>query len=586
MSGDKVTQLSDKLSFLGSDRDSISEENSDKQTQKTQKIGDPLIDPAKDTPTSAEDVKGTHESDEEKLTETQEIETLHEVKGSETLNSIAAAYNTTPSLLAQHNRLTSRLIFPGQKLRVPPEKKKEEGGVKGQDEEPLQGYRKMEKPKAVIYKEEAELIDSQFVRVNVRHITDGKGIVSGSLLLTPEVLMFNPSLNDPLVQENEGPDCYQLVTPAELIVNFAILKDFVKFKTNEETEVDESLIFRPPSPGDQPSAAKPAAATDRLKEMFGLGSSNTSEKCDSAATSPTGGQPEGGTDPMYLRLLMGKPIAKKLPRTAPIISYGEQSLEAQYWFITTPAKAAHLYAFIRENFLEDFRYGRLNENAIMRNGYELLREGTSLLEAEPGMTCNRETVKKQMHKTLTVTSVDFAEISDMIGDSELIDFDERLTMARVMPPRTDGHNWVLKFTTATDGFNLNSFVRKMESVDGPVLILIADCSEPESTFGAFLSETPNTFSESFRGTGETFVFKLRPSGFVKYPWTGENNYFFRLTQESLIVGSGDGTFAIWIDSDLYKGRTRPCSTFDNEQLGSQQDFTIKVLECWAFEIHI
>ena len=49
------------------------------------------------------------------------------------------------------------------------------------------------------------------------------GIVSGSLLVTPKVVMFNPSLNDPLVQEND-PDSYQLVTPAELIVNFAILR--------------------------------------------------------------------------------------------------------------------------------------------------------------------------------------------------------------------------------------------------------------------------------------------------------------------------------------------------------------------------
>ena len=98
------------------------------------------------------------------------------------------------------------------------------------------------------------------------------------------------------------------------------------------------------------------------------------------------------------------------------------------------------------------------------------------------------------------------------------------------------------------------------------------------------AEPPKTFSESFRGTGETFVFKLRPGGFQRYPWTGENNYFFRLTQESLIVGSGNGNFAIWIDSDFYKGRTMPCSTFDNEQLSNQQDFTIKVLECWAFEM--
>ena len=34
--------------------------------------------------------------------------------------------------------------------------------------------------------EEPEIFDSQFVKVNVRFITEGKGIVSGSLFLTPK----------------------------------------------------------------------------------------------------------------------------------------------------------------------------------------------------------------------------------------------------------------------------------------------------------------------------------------------------------------------------------------------------------------
>ena len=156
-----------------------------------------------------------------------------------------------------------------------------------------------------------------------------------------------------------------------------------------------------------------------------------------------------------------------------------------------------------------------------------------------------------------------------------------MQLARVMPARTDGHDWVLKFTTATDGFNLNSFVRKVEAVDGPVLILIKDCSD--ATFGAFLSNAPTSFQESFQGTGETFVFTLRPGPFKKYAWTGENNYFFRLTNEGLIVGSGDGNFALWIDAEFYKGRSQSCSTFDSEPL-TTEDFTVKVLECWAFEM--
>ena len=456
---------------------------------------------------------------------------VHEVSGSETLNSIAAKYDTIPSRLAEHNKLSSRLIFPGQKLRIPPP-------------EPA----KPPPPAKPVYPEEPEMIDPQFVRLNVRHITDGKGIVSGSLLLTPKVVMFNPSLNDPLVQDGD-PDQYQLVSPSELVVNMAILKDFVKFRTNHDTEVDEDMIFKL----DKPEEIKDLKKLDKEEE---------------------------GEPPMYLRLLMGKPIAKKLPRTAPIISYGEQNLEAQYWFIISQSKAVHLYSFIRQTFPDDQRYGRLDEERIMRQGYELIREGSAVVEAAPGQTCNRETIAKALHKTLTVSSIDFAEISDMIGESELINFEERLQLARVMPPRTDGHNWVLKFTTATDGFNLHSFVRKLAEVTSPVLILISDCGN--ATFGAFLSETPSTFSEHFQGTGETFVFTLRPE-FKKFAWTGENNYFFRVTNESLIVGSGNGNFALWVDADFYKGRSQSCSTFDSLPL-TTEDFTVKVLECWAFEM--
>ena len=52
-------------------------------------------------------------------------------------------YMVRSSLLAQHNKLTSRLIFPGQKLRIPPEEKKE---VKSEDAKKNEGSkgRKME----------------------------------------------------------------------------------------------------------------------------------------------------------------------------------------------------------------------------------------------------------------------------------------------------------------------------------------------------------------------------------------------------------------------------------------------------------
>ena len=61
--------------------------------------------------------------------------------------------------------------------------------------------------------------------------------------------MFNPSPNDPLVQEDQVD--YQIVLPFELIQNIAILKDFIRFRFKDfnsgitgDDDVDESLMFR------------------------------------------------------------------------------------------------------------------------------------------------------------------------------------------------------------------------------------------------------------------------------------------------------------------------------------------------------
>jgi hypothetical protein len=65
---------------------------------------------------------------------------------------------------------------------------------------------------------------------------------------------------------------------------------------------------------------------------------------------------------------------------------------------------------------------------------------------------------------------------------------------RELPPRTDGHDWILKFSTSQDGFTLNSLMRKLAKVEGPVVLIMSDI--PGAVFGAFLSHAPK-FSEHF-----------------------------------------------------------------------------------------
>ena len=43
-----------------------------------------------------------------------------------------------------------------------------------------------------------------------------------------------------------------------------------------------------------------------------------------------------------------------------------------------------------------------------------------------------------------------------------------------------------------------------------------------------------------------------------------------------------GNFGLWLDEDLYHGRSHPCATYSNVQLSSQEDFLCSGLEAWTF----
>lgn len=42
---------------------------------------------------------------------------------------------------------------------------------------------------------EDTIITQRFLKINVRHITDGQGVVGGVLLVTPNAVMFDPNVS-------------------------------------------------------------------------------------------------------------------------------------------------------------------------------------------------------------------------------------------------------------------------------------------------------------------------------------------------------------------------------------------------------
>ncbi|XP_017268689.1 oxidation resistance protein 1a isoform X6 [Kryptolebias marmoratus] len=163
--------------------------------------------------------------------------------------------------------------------------------------------------------------------------------------------------------------------------------------------------------------------------------------------------------------------------------------------------------------------------------------------------------------------------------SELLEAEQIEKLARHLPPRTIGYPWALAFGTSKHGMSIKTLYRAMQGQDTPVLLVIKDSDG--QVFGALASE-PFKVSDGFYGTGETFLFTFNPE-FEVYKWTGDNMFFIKGDMDSLAFGGGSGEFGLWLDGDLYHGRSHSCKTFGNPMLSKKEDFYVQDIEIWAFE---
>uniref|UniRef100_A0A8C5QQT0 AH domain-containing protein n=1 Tax=Leptobrachium leishanense TaxID=445787 RepID=A0A8C5QQT0_9ANUR len=85
--------------------------------------------------------------------------------------------------------------------------------------------------------EEEESFTEKFLKINCKYITEGKGTVSGVLLVTPNNIMFDPHKTVPLVQEN-GCEEYGIMCPMEEVTSAAMYKEIVNSKLKDSIPVD------------------------------------------------------------------------------------------------------------------------------------------------------------------------------------------------------------------------------------------------------------------------------------------------------------------------------------------------------------
>ncbi|KAJ8733907.1 hypothetical protein PYW07_014458 [Mythimna separata] len=860
------------------------------------------------------------------------------VRDRDTLTSLAARFDTTPSELTKLNRLATQFIFPGQTLLVPDKRKDGDKDSDGPSESGDNTSESTQGPPSEPANEK-EMLDSlrpgspeasnntsssapqRFLKINVRHITDGQGVVSGVLLVTPNAVMFDPNVSDTLVMEH-GPESYGVIAPMEYVVNAAIFYDIAHMRTHgpdqnthkaEQAEIyymnkselspgKDSLLVKDETfpelqaatgegaegesaadarPGDEPEdrggAAFPKAfdrelvtptnlqqqsTEDRRKSLLdqhwaipskdrmsidqGSEVSSSADACkdesvggdvepgagaaadgsegeapdddaqhlvklsyhdsgidirdpllhvtpanskkvysdadivlsaewvppvclargepplsapphsdaerarkphavsfslDNAAgkddakpdkknkmlkrlsyplswvegltgeaagaaqpshsdslptsadshntsvfskvfnrrsslggfgrshtksTSSSGSAPPPRLDyrsmvsvddmpdlfasfdkliprparpsddpPLYLRLRMGKPIGRPLPRTTPLMSYGRKRMKPEYWFGVPRNRVDDLFKFLT-HWVPD-RYGPLGD--VSANGYELIDSDTEWDddEAKPGHKDERtgstgdvsdltreswevlsmsDELRRALYSSGASIDMEFSP-PDLIGTSEVFTMEHKEKLCSVLPARAQGYMWQLAFSTSQHGFSLASMYRKMQRVDSPVLLVIQDTDN--NVFGALTSCALHP-SEHFYGTGESLLFAFQTVGdearrqshaaiepakdkdakeegakddkevqpapvktkFKYWGWTGDNMYFIRGSNDNISIGAGDGKFGLWLDGDLYLGRTQRCKTYGNEPLTTREDFIVKIMECWTF----
>ncbi|XP_073677501.1 oxidation resistance protein 1b isoform X2 [Garra rufa] len=290
----------------------------------------------------------------------------------------------------------------------------------------------------------------------------------------------------------------------------------------------------------------------------------------------------------FLCLRVGRAMRKTFVShaSASMQQYAQRDRKHEYWFAVPSERSDHLYAFFVQ-WTPDV-YGEGLGGLTREPGFVVVKKNQDAESGEhdkpvPDITFKdwEITTKEEVNSKHMVKIDPEPETfrPNLNEPSVLLQPDQIEKLAKHLPPRTIGYPWSLAFSTSKHGMSIKSLYRAMQGQYSPVLMVIKDSDG--QLFGALASE-PFKVSDGFYGTGETFVFTFCPELEV-FKWTGDNMFFIKGDMDSLAFGGGGGEFGLWLDGDLYHGRTHSCKTFGNPMLSKTEDFYVQDIEIWAFE---
>ncbi|KAK0153359.1 Oxidation resistance protein 1 [Merluccius polli] len=451
-----------------------------------------------------------------------------------------------------------------------------------------------------------------YLKLFCRYITDCKGVVSGILLVTSNKLFFDPCKSHPLVVEH-GCEEYLLSCTVDSLASVALFSDIthVRFsqsqhrwkgkrstlkgtphtrgshdslKSNTTKQEAGALALASAGPSDPqpgPSDPRPGPASGDDRDG-GTASGDASEAKKHPETPAEGAAPNSAatTTTAAAEVKASESSDEAKPNAQDPRSRGRSAAAPG----GRPPNVPGGVVFVRlrpQRPLEETAAGRqrgTSRTVARRDAWLALSQESSdelyayLSHWRPELCVldgGEEDGEGEAYEEEFVLIEDVEDVAKSPRHSG-----EDWELCTELPPRTIGHAWQLTYSTSRHGFSLKSLYRRLSGTDSPVLIVIKDALD--QVFGSFLSH-PLRPSETFYGTGETFLFMLHPR-FKCFRWTGENTFFIKGNLDSFAIGGGSGHFGLWLDETLYLGRSSPCYTFNNCCLSEVDDFHVIEME--------
>ncbi|XP_043539867.1 nuclear receptor coactivator 7-like isoform X5 [Chiloscyllium plagiosum] len=286
--------------------------------------------------------------------------------------------------------------------------------------------------------------------------------------------------------------------------------------------------------------------------------------------------------PMFLCIKVGKPMRKSFVsyNLTTMHQYVKKGKQPEYWFAVPQERVDHLYAFFVQWSPEVYGKEAKDQGFVVVEKDELEMIDNFFSDPVPKsweIITIEEAKRRQSVGSFYEEEAD--DLQPVLTDpSELLESFHIEKLSQHLPARTQGYAWRLTYSTAVHGTSLRTLYRSLAVIDTPVLLVVKDMDN--QIFGALASH-PFRLSDHCFGTGETFLYTFNPQLKI-FRWSGENSYFIKGDKDSLELGGGSGHFGLWLDADLYHGRSNPCSTFNNETLSKKEDFIVQDLEVWTF----